>query len=204
MEDKIKKLLTNKKEIFLNWTKSYLYDIVEVPTQFMITDNSNMCCGIGYLVIKYKENLIQTYLENNFDKYRNIFIILMKLASERKLNNSEINVEGEFLDEKTIQKDFPEIYSNMEYYEFIVGKFSEDNDKNINKIEELCRNLEKFQPIILCKEVNIFVIFKLNDEEFLIIDSHIPFHGKIQKNKLINYLTSEGEFNGIISLGSYK
>jgi len=76
--------------------------------------------------------------------------------------------------------------------------------KNIEEIYKLFENLKQFEPIIICKDVIVFVIFKLNDEEFFLVDSHIPIHGKISKNKIINYITFEGNFNGIISIGCYK
>lgn len=196
---------TNKKENkFLQWISSYLYSTVKVPTQFAIPNNINMCCGIGYLVIRHQNHLISAYLDNNFEKYVKVFIILMKMASDRKLSNPEIRIEGEFLDEPTIKNDFSEIYDAMEYFEYIIGEFCEDSKKNIGVITELFDKLTQFQPIIICREVNIFVIFKLTNDEFLIVDSHIPLHGKIHKDKLINYITWEGNFNGIITLGCYK
>jgi hypothetical protein len=202
--EKIKEILRQNEENFIKRIKSYLYDEVKMPTQFEIKNNINMCCGIGYLVIKFKNHLISNYQENNIEKYRKIFTLLMKIASDRKLENPQINLEGEFINEKTIQKDFPEIYENMNYYELIIGGFCEDNDKNIKQIEESIDNLSVYEPIIMCCDANVFVIFKLTDEELLIIDSHIPFHGKIKKNKFIDYLTFEKDFNGIISLGCYK
>ncbi len=197
-------ILKKKKDEFFKWINLYLYDIVEMPTQFIITNNINMCCGISYLVIKYKNHLILNYLNNNIIKYKNLFMLLMQIASERKLSNPEINLEGEFINEKTIQQDFSNIYENMNYYEFIIGNFCEDNDKNIKQIEELIENLSLHKPIIMCCNVNVFVIFKLSDDELLIIDSHVPYHGKIKKNKFINYIILDVGFNGIISLGCYK
>ena len=196
--------VNNKENIILQWIKTYLYDTVDVPTQFSIQNNSNMCCGIGYLSIKYQNHLITNYLSNDFSKYAKIFGILIKYASDRKLSNPEIKKEGEFLDELTIKNDFPEIYSSMDYYEFIVGEFYEDSKKNLDSIYNLINKLNQFEPIIICRDANIFVIFKLNEDEFLVVDSHIPFHGKILKDKITEYITWQGNFNGIISLGCYK
>jgi len=114
---------------FFQWIKSYLYDEIIVPTQFVIKNNINMCCGIGYLAIKHQNHLISAYLSKDEEKYIKVFTILMKIASDRKLNNPAISIDGEFLDEPTIKNDFLEIYSNMDYYEFIVGEFYEDNKK---------------------------------------------------------------------------
>ena len=181
-----------------------LYDTVRVPTQFAIKNNVNMCCGIGYLVIKYSIYLLTYYLEKKYNDYAKLFWEIIYMASERKLSNPEIKIEGEYLDEITIKNDFSEICSNMDYYEFIIGEFCEDSDYNLQQILNYISKLPKHKPMILCRNVNVFVIFNLTNDEFLVIDSHIRVHGKIQLNKIINYITCDGNFNGIITIGFDK
>lgn len=175
-----------------------------MPTQFVSLTNKNFCCGIGYNVIKFKKYLITKYLLGEKKNYTKCFEYIMKISSDRKASNKKINEDGEFIDEKTIQEDFPNIYNNMEYNEFLIGNFCEDNEKNIKKIYEIIMNLSITQPVIICRDVEIFTIIRITNKYFLLIDSHIPLHGFISSDNILKHLFHEDNFNGILNIGYYK
>ena len=183
---------------------SYTKNMIRMPTQFQIQKNKNFCCGIGYNVIKFKKYLITKYLLEEYENYTKCFEHIMKISCDRKSSNPYINDEGEFIDEKTIQEDFADIYNNMEYSEFLIGEFCEDNEKNIKKIYEIITNLSVTQPVIICRNVEIFTIIRITHEYFLLVDSHIPLHGLISNQNILKHLFYGGNFNGIITLGYYK
>lgn len=184
----------------MNWLNENMEDKILTPTQFEIKNNSNMCCGIAYGVVKYKNILLHHYLSSNFDEYVNIFIKIMLYASNRKLNNPEINYDGEYINDITIRNDFTDIYESMTFCELLVGSISEDNEKHIEKIKSILHNAKILDSIIMCKEANVFVIIKLNGL-FMMIDSHLPIHGKINSHNIMMWILSGGYFNGIISIG---
>lgn len=196
--------MENPYKEYIKHVMLYIENMIKMPTQFQIQKNKNFCCGIGYNVIKFKKYLITKYLLGDRENYTKCFEYIMKISCDRKSSNLNINDDGEYIDEKTVQEDFADIYNNMDYSEFLIGNFSEDNEKNIKRIYEIISNLSVTQPVIICRNSEIFTIIRITTEYFLLIDSHIPLHGLISNQNILKHLLHGGNFNGIITLGYYK
>jgi hypothetical protein len=181
----------------------YLYDKIPVISQDDIKNNKYMCCGISYNVIKNKDILLNYYFNQNYNAYSNLFTEIVNISSERKINNKNINYYGEYIDEVTIHKDFFEIYNRMNYYEFII--FDKIDNEYLNKINDIITNLRVNDPIIICRSQEVFTIFKISNDEFFVIDSHIRFHGKISKNNnVVNYILINNSYKGVLSIGCFR
>lgn len=175
-----------------------------MSTQFEIKDNENMCCGISYFAIMNRSNLLRYYFSNDFEKYRLMFERIMMAGSVRKLNNPKIKYEGEFINEKTIEEDFPEIFFNMDYKEFGIGNIFEDSNSNIEAITKIFTSAKYYEPIIICKDAYVFIFIKLDSNSYLLMDSHIPIHGKLNLSNVIMWITFGGNYNGIVTVGYFK
>lgn len=180
----------------------YLYNRISVMSQNEIKNNKHMCCGIAYNVIKNLNSLIKYLNNEDYESYRILFSEIILNSSYRKLNNPNINFEGEYLDEKTIQNDFPEIYNKLNFYEFIISEFIESN--YYNKLCEIINIQQIGEPILINRAKEVFTIIKINNNEFFVIDSHIYFHGKINRENLLNYILINKFYRGILSIAHFK
>ena len=125
---------------------------------------------------------------------------MLQKAAERKINDEKIPPEGEYIDENTIKRDFPTITQTMSYIELIV--YSENSDSNKSKINQILNELLVGDFIIVTRSRETFSLYKIRTEQFLVIDSHQPFHGLIETNEnVVKYLLLNDIYIGNLDIG---
>jgi hypothetical protein len=132
--------------IDIDTNKYFETTINNLKTQYDIIDNKNMCTSIAYYVALNLDKLVNYYNNNEFDSYRILYSEIINMGSERKLKNSAINYDGEYIDANTILNDFPEIYDKIIFNEYIICDFIADFIQNWledNIKPELYDNMKK-------------------------------------------------------------
>lgn len=184
-------------------SKLFLEKTIDMPTQTEITDIKYPCTGFCYYCIENKNKILSYILLKKYDQYRELIIDLVKQAGERKKNNQLINNEGEFMNEDTIKKDFEKIYNNTEYREIIITEYN-DIDQIEDEIYSIILGMTIFSYIIVTRSNETIIIFRINLNKYLIIDSHQPYHGLTNCNSVIKYITRDMTLKGTIDIGIEK
>ncbi len=178
-----------------------------VPSQFTYSKVSNICTGLTYMVAENKNKIIDLLNNNDIDKYIELFKELILKSAERKLNNKNINEDGEFIDEDTIKKDFEKIYNSYKFLEFFQHYTNEEFEKNnftndINKnITGILNNCNINDLIIICRNRETYSVLKISDSDYWIIDSHQNTHKSLKLDSVVNNIVMSRLYTGFINLG---
>ena len=184
-------------------SRLFLEKTIDMPTQTEITDIKYPCTGFCYYCIENKNKILSYILLKKYNKYKELIIDLVKQAGERKNNNSLIKEEGEFINECTVKKDFEKIYGNTEYREIIMIEYN-DIDKIEDETYLIMLDMDIFSYIIVTRSNETIIIFRINSNKYLIIDSHQPYHGITNCNSAIKYITRDMTLKGTIDIGIEK
>jgi hypothetical protein len=182
--------------------KTLLYGTITTPIQSAVAKCKNICTGFSYMAYEASDKLIE-YYNTDSDKYRELVVKLMEQACKRKCNNTMIHSEGEYIDEDTLKVSFPNLYDSFQFVEIIIKKVDNENNivKNKEKIENALKSLKVNEPIIFLRSYETFIMIKLNNDEFLVVDSHQPYHGKVSVKNAIEYIILAGLFSGSLYYG---
>jgi len=180
-------------------TKELIEDRVMTPLQSEATNIKFPCTGFCYLAILNKENLIETYFqvlsnEKINDEYYKLINDLIVLAGKRKVRNKNIPEDGEYIDADTIKEEFKKTFFDMEFEEFATVKGSYGNIA-INNIAMILFKTPILGHILINRSNETFLLIKLSEEVFFLIDSHQPFHGKLNFETCPNYITKYNSYD---------
>lgn len=177
-----------------------LNDFIETPIQSNISKTKYPCTGFCYLAIKYKKNLLNLFLLKKRQEYFDFISKLIRDAGERKNKNKNINCDGEFINQETIKNDFPEIYDTISFKDLGIAS-DLDLEIFINNIFIDIMDLSLNDCLIINRSSETFLAIKIDQEDFLIIDSHQNKHGIVQLENLIDYITKFKKYRGNIQIG---
>src|SRR5690606_1785990 len=107
--------------------------------------------------------------------------------------------DGEFINQETIIEDFFEITCQLYFTELSI--IDDNMDDIINNIYEILLTIDIMNYLLINRSNETFIIFKLSDDDYLIIDSHQTYHGIVDNEKLIKYITKYHKYRGNIQLG---
>lgn len=172
---------------------------IPVSTQLEISSTKYPCTGFCYMAIRDKFEIITKFFGDP-NEYKNCLENLIKAAGHRKQNNELICQEGEYIDEATIIDDFPDIYENMIFEEHAISE-PIDLDIFTNNLVEKLLLLPQFHHIIINRSNETFLIIKLDEFVFLIIDSHKKEHGTVGFDSCVSYITRQGQIKCVVQIG---
>lgn len=169
------------------------------PTQSNTSNVKFPCTGFCYFAIIQKYDILEKYNSKDANYYNLIKSLILK-AAERKKQNREIHEEGEFIDQNTIRNDFPDIFRQTKYKELIIAT---DFDFFVfeNELLEILVMMQELDYLIVNRSNESLLMFKLNEFEFLVVDSHQSAHGILNVNNVILYVTRGNQTKGVIQIG---
>jgi len=133
-------------------------------------------------------------------EYYQYILNLIKAASERKRGNPKIDQRGEYIKCETTKTDFPEIYQAMTFTE--IGSPDDESFAIAqNNIYMLLMDVEIGGYMMVTRSDETFIMLKLDFENFLIVDSHQPVHGKVNLEKGTQYILKSGVYRGLSQIG---
>lgn len=181
--------------------KQLITEPIPTPIQSKSTKTKYPCTGFAYLIVENLDRVISTYQKRQDENYYELIDSLIKKAGERKKMNKNIPEDGEFINQLTIKNDFPRIYSKLKFEEF--GTVSDEySDIAINNIGALLFEIRVGKYLIVNRSKETFILIKLSQEFFLVVDSHQPIHGKLDFEGALKYITKYNNYQGVIQLGS--
>jgi hypothetical protein len=181
-------------------TVDLLKDYINTPIQSNISKTKYPCTGFCYYVIRNKDKLLELFLTKKKEEYYNFISNLIREAGLRKNENKKISFDGEFINQETIQTDFPDIFQTIIFKEF--GIFTEDDMKIfINDFYLDVLDIPIKDCIVVNRSLETFIAIKLEENCFMIIDSHQNKHGLVGSDEFIDYITKFKKYKGNIQLG---
>lgn len=181
-------------------TIDLLINSVKVPIQATTTDTKYPCTGFSYLVIKNKDKLCNLYIEGKEDEYYEFIKKLIIEAGNRKRDNKNIPENGEYIDQDTVKADFREIYDKLQFYELATVNDGIYGNIIINQIATYLFEIDIGEYIIINRSHETFVLLKISDDMYLVIDSHKSKHGLVTFENALNYITKNNKYEGTIQL----
>jgi hypothetical protein len=175
---------------------------INTPIQSDVSSTKYPCTGFCYLVMENKEMIVSNYLCGLNKKYYELIKNLIIKAGDRKKNNQAIKEDGEYIDEQTIKSDFSEIVKKIQYQdENIVSNMAMENFSNNMYITLL--NIPILGCLIINRSNETILLIKINNLNYLVIDSHQSKHGIVDHINAIKYITRNGLSMGVIQVGIY-
>jgi hypothetical protein len=121
-------------------------------------------------------------------------------AGNRKRDNKNIPEEGEYIDQDTVKSDFREIYDKLQFYELSTVDDGEYGDIVINQIAMYLFEIDIDGYLIVNRSHETFVLLKISDDMYLVVDSHKSKHGLVTFENALNYITKSNKYQGTIQL----
>jgi len=184
-------------------TVSLLSSTIETEPQAFATKVKWPCTGFCYMVIQNKSKLLDLYKTRSEQAYYEFILKLIKEAGIRKMSNSNIPYKGEYLNQDTVKKDFPNIVKKMEFIEMnTVDPEGSEYAKNTLFLQLFTLQLGDCMMIIRSEET--FLIIKIDNDAYLVVDSHKDRHGTVDTIKAVQYITRFNIYKGLVQIGVYK
>jgi hypothetical protein len=180
-----------------------LSNTVDTPTQRDVSPTKYPCTGFCYNILMNKEVVVSKYMSNKTTDYYNLIETCIKRAGFRKLQNSKINEEGEFIDEETIKTDFPQIVNKTNYSEVCLITDLEMENFSNDFFVTLLSVSSPLGAIIVNRSNETILFIRLSEDSFLLVDSHQSKHGRLNSCDVIRYITKNGVTKGVIQIGIY-
>jgi len=178
-------------------SKDLLQNRIHTPLQAFASDVKYPCTGFCYMVAQNRHLLIDLYHDKSTEYY-NFILNLLKLASDRKKNNPQIDKRGEYINCETTKNDFPEIYESMTFTE--IGSPDEESFAIAqNNLYLLLLDTSDYMMVTRSDET--FIMLKLDFELVLVVDSHQPCHGTLSLEKATHYILKNGTYRGLSQIG---
>jgi len=174
-----------------------LQNRIHAPLQAFASDVKYPCTGFCYMVAQNRHLLIDLYNDKS-SEYYNFILNLLKLASDRKKNNPNIDIKGEYINCETTKQDFPEIYKSMTFTE--VGSPDEESFAIAqNNLYMLLLDTSDYMMVTRSDET--FIMLRIDFELVLVVDSHQAFHGTLSLEKATHYILKNGTYRGLSQIG---
>lgn len=187
----------------LKETSALLQNPIKTIPQTIATQVKSPCTGFCYMIIQNKTKLISLFLDRDEKGYCDFISKIILAAAERKKNNKKIHYDGEYINQYTIKEDFNDIYNMTEFKEMNTAD-NEGKEYAMNTLVLIMFDMKINDYIIVTRSQETFVMFKISDELFLVVDSHKDIHGTVDIFNAVNYITRFDVYKGLIQLGLTK
>lgn len=164
-----------------------LTECVPVSTQVQLTNIKYPCTGFCYYSLRLLNEIITLIKNNSNEEYAELINILILQGAKRK-QSLTIHFDGERIDEDTVKNDFSDIYNQIQFYEYGLPTDIE-SEIFINDWYGNLLILENNQALIINRSHETFLVIKIDDDKFWIIDSHREKHGYVNTLNLLSYIT---------------
>ena len=181
-------------------TKDLLQDTISTTPQAFATKVKAPCTGFCYMVIENKDTVIDLYLNKKTKEYGDFILGLIIAAADRKENNEDIHVRGEYINQETVLKDFSDIMSNMKFQEFNTVD-PQGSEYATNTLFLLILDLPIHGFVMITRSQETFLLIKLSNDKLLVVDSHKSGHGTVNLENAIKYITRDKLYKGLIQIG---
>jgi len=171
----------------------FIQNGIHTPIQSIVSDIKYPCTGFCYMAIRERSLLLRKFKESYDYNYYKFIYELISRAAHRKSNNNRIHNDGEFINQDTIKEDFLDIYNQTEYKEYgisVSDPVSIDIFNNDMFMGLISTPINEY--VIVNRSNETFLLLKLEQEKFLVVDSHQPKHGTIDIYDAIRYITRNG------------
>lgn len=186
-------------------TVDLLKDPIDVTPQAVATKVKFPCTGFCFFAAQHVPLLVQLYNKKNKLVYNALIVTLIQKAGERKKNNKSIHQEGENPDDETIKKDF-KMAKKMKFHDLNTVD-EQGKEYAINTIGMSLMNLKSNEFVIITRSQETFMIVKLtdklDDDKYLVIDSHKTKHGTVNLMDALLYIIKNNKYIGLIKMATY-
>lgn len=180
-------------------TKDLLQHRFPTTPQHEVTLVKFPCTGFCYMAIQEMDRIILMIQNELKTEYHAFISELIQKAGERKNNDPNIDPDGEFINAPTVFRDFELIANVTQYKEVAV---IEDNlEIEINNLSLDLLEINVGGWILVNRSSETFVAFKMDIDRFWIIDSHQPFHGEVDLERMCAYVMRNGQLRSSLQLG---
>ena len=180
-----------------------LTDTINTPHQSIIKDVKYPCTGFCYMVAQNQQDIKKLYRQKNKKGYYDLILKLITASAKRKKENKDINYDGEYINQDTVKKDFDAIYNKMEFME--MGCPDEESfNISINNLFFLLVEMSYNGFMMITRSKETFIILKLDNENFLVVDSHQTVHGSCNFEGVTKYIFKDGKYKDLIQIGLCK
>lgn len=181
-------------------TKDLLQRTLPVTPQVHVTKTKYPCTGFCYLAIRHRDVLCELYRAQCGEEYHEFIKDLIREAGERKEMDPQIDARGEYINADTVIRDFGEITGVTQFSECAVES-EETLEIVINDLSLKLLEVQIGSWILVNRSQEAFVIFKLDNDVYLVVDSHQTVHGTVDFMRLCQYITRNGQLRGSVQLG---
>lgn len=181
-------------------TKNLLQDTISTPIQSHVSQIKYPCTGFCYMAVQKRDHLLALYQQKS-STYSDEIKDLILQACERKKNNPNIDQQGEYINQPTVYEDF-DIAHFMQFSEMGIAT-DEDLEIVINNICIMLLDVQIGNFAIVNRSMETFLMMKIEDDKFLIIDSHQPIHGVVDLSGVCKYITRHDKVKGNIQIGIF-
>ena len=180
-----------------------LNDTIVTPHQLIIKDVKYPCTGFCYMVAANRQQIKTLFNLKDKKGYYDLILKLLNNAGERKRNNKNIDEDGEYINHDTVKKDFGDLFNNMMFSEMACPD-EENYNITINNLFLFLVEMSLDGFMIVTRSKETFIIIKLSNNKFLIVDSHQTIHGSCGLEGVTRYVLKDGKYKNLIQIGLYQ